>query len=85
MQLSKQIIDEIRKIRFGIGLDINNTSEDVRAHIKDNKKFKEDASRLASDSHTENAQIVLRERLRMSAAVRRNRGQRYTKNATEPY
>lgn len=59
MQSPKQIIEKIRKIRFGIGLDINNTSEDVRAHIEDNKKFKDDASRLASDLHTEKPHFIL--------------------------
>lgn len=59
MQSLRQVIENIRKRRFGIGLDIDNIPEDVRAHIEDNKKFKDDAARLAIDLHTENRILFL--------------------------
>lgn len=59
MQSPKEVIENIRKTRFGIGLNVNSIPEDVKAHIEDNKKFKEDAARLASDLHTEKPHFIL--------------------------
>jgi len=58
MQTPKQFIEDIRKRRFAIGLP-NNIPEDVRKHIEDGKNFKKDASRLASDIHTEKPHFIL--------------------------
>lgn len=59
MEEHKKIIDDIRKIRFGIGLDITNTSEDIRKHIEENIKIREDAARLVSDLYTKKTHFIL--------------------------
>ena len=38
MKSPKKVIEDIRKIRFGIGLDIKNLSEDLKAALEDKKK-----------------------------------------------
>jgi len=59
MQSPRQIIENIRKVRFGIGLDISRASDDIREHIEDSNKFKDDAARLVSDLHTEKPHFIL--------------------------
>lgn len=59
MKTPKQVIDEILKIRFGIGLDTSSSPADVLAHIKDNAKFKDDAARLVAEIHAEKPHFIL--------------------------
>jgi len=59
MKTPKQVIDEILKIRFGIGLDTGSSPADVLAHIKDNAKFKDDAARLVAEIHAEEPHFIL--------------------------
>ena len=54
----KQIIEEIRKIRFGIGLDLTNLTEEQRAALKDKEKILKDASKLAKEIHTKNPHFI---------------------------
>ena len=38
MEDKKQVIEKIRKIRFGIGLDVGNLRKEQRAALEDKKK-----------------------------------------------
>ena len=59
MQTPKRVIEDIRKRRFGIGLDTSGSSADVLAHIKDNAEFKDDAARLVAEIHAEEPHFIL--------------------------
>ncbi len=59
MQTPKQIIEKIRKKRFGIGLDLEKLPEDHRAFFEDKEKFIGDAARLASALHSEKPHFIL--------------------------
>ena len=54
----KQVIEEIRKIRFGIGLCIENLTEEQRAAFEDKKRILKDASKLAKEIHTKNPHFI---------------------------
>lgn len=59
MPTPKEFIENIRKTRFGIGLNINDIPEDIRAYIEDSKKLRNDAARLIKDIHTEKPHFIL--------------------------
>lgn len=59
METPKQIIEDIRRIRFGIGLDTTNLTDDLREILEDKKKFMKDASWLASALHSEKPHFIL--------------------------
>jgi len=54
----KQIVERIRKIRFGIGLDTANLTEEQRDALKDKEKILKDASKLAKEIHTKNPHFI---------------------------
>lgn len=58
MESPKQIVEEIRKIRFGIGLDTTNLTEEQKAALKDKEKILKDASRVAKEIHTRNPHFI---------------------------
>ena len=53
MQYARQVIDRIRRQRFRFDLDQGNLSEDQKAYIKENQKFKNDVSKLINDLYSE--------------------------------
>jgi len=53
-----QVIEKIRKIRFGIGLDTKNLTKEQRAALKDKERILKDASKLAKEIHTRNPHFV---------------------------
>lgn len=55
----KQIIENIRKTRFDIGLDTTNLTEEQIQALKDNEKILKDASKLAREIHTKNLHSIL--------------------------
>lgn len=55
----KQIIEKIRKIRFGIGLDTGNLTDEQKLALTDKNKILEDASKLAKEIHTKNPHFIL--------------------------
>lgn len=55
---SKQIIEEIRKIRFGIGLDTTNLINEQKAALRDKEEILKDASKLAKEIHTKNPHFI---------------------------
>ena len=59
MKSPKEVIEEIRRKRFGIGLELKNLSEDVKEYIEESRKFKEDAARLVSNLYTEKPHFIL--------------------------
>ena len=59
MSSPKKIIERIRKIRFGIGLDISNLSSDQIDALKDKKKVLEDAASLAKEINTKKPHFIL--------------------------
>lgn len=59
MQSPKEIIENIRKTRFGIGLNIKDIPEDIRAHIEDSKNLRSAAARLITDIYTEKPHFIL--------------------------
>ena len=59
MSSPREIIEKIRKIRFGIGLDTENLSEDLKATLKDKEKILKDAARLAREINTKNPILFL--------------------------
>lgn len=59
MKTPREIIENIRKTRFGIGLETEGISEDIKPYIEDSKKFKEDTARLGSDIYTEKPHFIL--------------------------
>lgn len=58
-QLKKQVIENIRQIRFGIGLDCSNLPDNVLKSLEDKNKIIKDAARLASDMHTARPHFIL--------------------------
>ena len=58
MEEKKQIIEEIKKIRFGIGLDTTNLTEEQRAALEDKEEILNDASKLAKEIHTKNPHFI---------------------------
>lgn len=58
MPSPKEVIENIRKTRFGIGLDTKNQPEDIQAYIEDSREFREEASRLVRDIYTKKLQFV---------------------------
>jgi len=54
----KQIIENIRKIRFGIGLDTEELPEEIKGALEDKYRFQKDASRLAKEIHTKNPHSI---------------------------
>ena len=59
MSSPKEVIEEIRKTKFLIGLSTEDSSDDVKSALEDKKKFLEDASRLAGDIHTMQPRFIL--------------------------
>lgn len=59
MKSPREIIEDIRKTRFGIGLNLDNVSEEVKKYIDESQKFKEDAARLVSNLYTEKPHFIL--------------------------
>ena len=55
----KEVIDEIRKKRFGIGLDLSNVSGDIRDYINQNEEFKDKVARLIKDLYSRKPHFVL--------------------------
>jgi len=55
----KQIIETIRKIRFGIGLNISNLSKEQLDALKDKKRILRDAARLAKEINTKRPHFIL--------------------------
>jgi len=55
----KEVIEKIRKIRFGIGLDKKNLSEDVKAALKDKEEILERVSQLAKEINTKKPHFIL--------------------------
>lgn len=58
MSPPKEVIENIRKIGFGIGLDTQELPEEVQAHIEASKKFKKDATRLAKEINTKKPHFI---------------------------
>lgn len=58
MESPKQIVEKIRKIRFGMGLDTANLTEEQRVAIEDKRKILSDASKLAREIHTRNPHFI---------------------------
>jgi len=58
MRETEQIIEKIRKIRFVIGLDTTNLTDDQKAAFKDKEKILKDASKLAKEIHTKNPHFI---------------------------
>jgi len=54
----KQIIENIRKIRFGIGLNTQNLTEEQKAALKDKEKILKDAAKLVKEIHTRNPRFI---------------------------
>lgn len=54
----KQIVEKIKKIRFGIGLDTANLTEEIKASLNDKEKILNDASKLAREIHTRNPHFI---------------------------
>ncbi len=54
----KKVIEKIRKIRFGIGLDTKDLTEAQRAALKDKERILKNASKLAKEIHTRNPHFV---------------------------
>jgi len=59
MSSPKEIVERIRKIRFGIGLDTSNLSPDQLDALKDKEKILNDAARLAKEINTKKPHFVL--------------------------
>jgi hypothetical protein len=59
MRNPEQVIEDIRKTRFGAGLDIARLPTEVQKHIEDNKRFKEDAARLVTEIHAKEPHFIL--------------------------
>jgi len=59
MSSPEQVIERIRKIRFGIGLDTSNLSIDQIDALEDKARVLEDASRLAREINTKRPHFVL--------------------------
>jgi len=53
-----QVIEKIRKIRFGIGLDTKNLTEEQRAALEDKGRILKDSSKLAKEIHTKNPHFI---------------------------
>ncbi|MCW3135592.1 MAG: hypothetical protein N2V77_01430, partial [Canidatus Methanoxibalbensis ujae] len=53
-----QVIEEIRKRRFLIGLNTKNLTEEYRAALEDKKRILKDASKLAKEIHTKNPHFI---------------------------
>jgi len=53
-----QVIEKIRKIRFVIGLDTKNLTEEQRAALEDKERILKDASKLAKEIHTKNPHFI---------------------------
>ncbi len=58
MQYARQVKDRIRRQRFRFDLDQGNLSEDQKAYIKENQKFKNDVSKLINDLYSEQPQFL---------------------------
>jgi len=54
----KQIVEEIRRERFGIGLDTENLPSDIKAALEDKKEILKEASKLAREIHTKNPHFI---------------------------
>ncbi len=54
----KEIIEKIRRIRFGIGLDTANLTGDIKEALKDKEKILADASKLAREIHTKKPHFI---------------------------
>jgi len=54
----KQIIEDIRKITFGIGIDTTNWTEEQKRVLEDKKRDLENASKLAQEIHTKNPHFI---------------------------
>ena len=58
MKAPRQVIENIRRKRFGIGRDTTGLSEEIIAELEDKDKILEDASRLAKEIHTRNPHFI---------------------------
>ena len=58
MEDPKQIVESIRKERFGIGLNTETLAEDVKAALNDKEKILDDAARLATEINTKKPQFI---------------------------
>lgn len=58
MKAPRQVIENIRRKRFGIGRDTTGLSEEIIAELEDKDKVLEDASRLAKEIHTRNPHFI---------------------------
>ncbi len=58
MPSPKVVIEEIRKIRFQIGLDTENLRDDQKAALRDKEKVIKDAARLAREIDTKTTQFI---------------------------
>ncbi len=58
MSSPEEVIENIREKMFGIGLDTENLPRNIREHIEENKKFREAASRLASEIYTRKPHFI---------------------------
>lgn len=54
----RQVIENIRKIRFGIGLDTQNLTVEQKQALDDKKNILRDAAKLAKEIHTKNPQFI---------------------------
>ncbi|RLI79421.1 hypothetical protein DRP05_03955 [Archaeoglobales archaeon] len=58
MQSPKKVIDDIRKIRFGIGLDTKDWTIEQKRMLDDKEKILKDAAKLAKEIHTRNPHFI---------------------------
>lgn len=58
MHSSKDVIEKIRRKRFGIGLSLEGTSDDVRECILDKEEVLDRAARLAKDINTQKPRLI---------------------------
>jgi len=57
MESRKQVIEGIRRIRFGIGLDTSGLTEDAKKALKDKEDILKNAAKLADEIHTKNPHL----------------------------
>ena len=55
----EQVINEIRKFRFNIGLDVSTASDDIKRSLKIQKDDKEKSARLIQDIYTKKPHFIL--------------------------
>jgi len=59
MRSPAEVIQNIRKIRFAIGLDNDKLSADIAEHIEEQSQFRKNATRLVEEIHTNKTNFIL--------------------------